>query len=110
MKRINCMLVLSLLLLASNSEVMGQTTTPYYDNIRKEKELSPLHKIKHALIDNSPTRETQFNRSFNNWAYNNRIGLFKPVTQFEQIGELHKVKLDYVPKPNMGLLYNKFKF
>jgi len=110
MNRINFIVALSLVLLVSSSSVKGQTTKPGYDNIHMEKAMDPLHKIKLALLVKDPVQQPQFSRSCNNWSYNNRISQFRNVTPFDPIGDLHKVKLDYNLKPNMGLLSNRFQY
>ena len=107
MNRINSIIAVGYLLLANNA-ANGQTTTPYYDNIKAEKAMAPLQKIKQALIDNSPVRQPQFNQNYT--LLYTKISLFKPVTVFAPSWTPHKVKLDYMPKPNMGLLYNKFQY
>ena len=71
--------------------------------------MDPLHKIKLALLVKDPVQLQQFN-SNNNWSYNNSISQFRNVTPFDPKGDLHKVKLDYMPKPNMGLLFDRFQY
>ena len=110
MYSINFIVGLSLVLLVGSSVVKGQTTTPGYDNIYMEKAMDPLHKIKLALIAEEAVQQTQMNHG--HLTYNTDIfSLYKhSVTTFDPVRAMYKVKPDYMPKLNMGLLYNKFQY